>query len=534
MYRILIADPLHQSGIRLLEEANVEIHQLTQQERPELVHMIRDFDALIVRSMTKVDAALIASGERLRVVGRAGIGVDNVDVAAATKHGILVVNAPTANLVSAAEHTFALLLSLVRNITQADRSVKGGEWDRQKFLGTELQGKCLGIVGLGRIGRSVALRAKAFDMRIVAFDPYLDPAVAQKIDVQTMPLDELMRLADIVTLHTPLTDQTRNLVGREQIGQMKPGAFLINCGRGGLVDEAALLEGLEQGKIAGVGLDVFVEEPPQDLRLVRHSRVVATPHIGAQTKEAQERVATETARMVLSALSGSLAVTAVNLPFGDVGPPGQVYLSLAEQLGRLAGLVMGSSIQEVKVDLWGIEKGLRTPVAIAALKGALAAFLGEPISLINAEQMAEERGVELVISTHRRTRDYSHLMGVELRGESAKVTVAGALFGEKDPRVVRFEGKQLEFRPEGRLLVIRNRDVPGVVGRVGSILGDAGVNIAEIHLARNKGSGGSAAVLRLDQAPDQTVIERISTLPEIFSVQSLDLGTMGSPTERPK
>ena len=235
MYRILIADPLHESGIRLLEEAKVEIHQLAQQERPELVQMIRNFDALIVRSLTKVDAALIGGGKRLRVIGRAGIGVDNVDVAAATKQGILVVNAPTANLVSAAEHTFALLLSLVRNITQADLSVKSGEWDRKKFLGTELQAKCLGIVGLGRIGRSAAQRAKAFDMQIVAFDPYLDAAVAQKIDVQMMPLDELMHLADIVTLHTPLTDQTRNLVGREQIGRMKPGAFLINCGRGGLV-----------------------------------------------------------------------------------------------------------------------------------------------------------------------------------------------------------------------------------------------------------------------------------------------------------
>ena len=530
MYRVLIADPLHEAGIRLLKEAQVEIHQLTEQERPELVRMISEFDALIVRSMTKVDAALISGGERLRVVGRAGIGVDNVDVAEATKRGILVVNAPTANLVSATEHTFALLLSLVRNITDADQSVKSGEWNRKKFLGTELQGKCLGIVGLGRIGRSVALRAKAFDMQVVAFDPYLDPVVAQKMDVQIMPLDDLMGLADVVTLHTPLTDQTRNLVGRDQISLMKTGAFLINCGRGGLVDEAALLEGLELERIGGVGLDVFAEEPPQDLRLVRHARVVATPHIGAQTKEAQERVATETARMVLSALAGSLAVTAVNLPFGDVGSRGQVYLSLAEQLGKLASLVMGSSIQEVRVDLWGIEKGLRTPVAIAALKGAIAPFLGEAVSFVNAEQVAEERGVELVISTHRRTRDYSHLMGIELRGTSGKVTVAGTLFGEKDPRVVSFEGKQLEFRPEGQLLVIKNRDVPGVVGKVGSILGDEGVNIAEIHLARNSGNSGSAAVLRLDQAPDQTVIERISTLPEIFRAQSLDLGTMGSPT----
>jgi D-3-phosphoglycerate dehydrogenase len=508
--------------------------------------MVGDFDALIVRSMTKVDAALLSGGERLKVVGRAGIGVDNVDVETATKRGILVVNAPTANLISATEHTFALMLGLVRNITKADQSVRSGEWNRKRFLGRELQGKCLGIVGLGRIGRSVAIRAKAFDMQIIAFDPYLDPAVAQKMGIEITPLDELMGRADIVTLHTPLTDQTRNLVSRDQIARMKPGAFLINCGRGGLVDEAALLEALEKDILGGAGLDVFAEEPPRDLGLVRHPRVVATPHIGAQTKEAQERVATETVRMVLSALSGSLAVTAVNLPFGDVGSQGQVYLSLGEQLGKLASLVLGSSILEVRVDLWGIEESLRTPAELAALKGVLAAFLGEAVSFVNAQQMAEERGIDVVISTLQRTQDYSHLLGVEIGSTDRRVSVAGTLFGEQDPRVVRFEDYQLEFRPTGRLLVVKNADVPGVVGKVGSILGDASVNIAEINLARNRsdsgspsspgstGSGSSAAVLRLDQAPNQEVVERIRALPEVFSAQSLDLGSLESSDEVPK
>ena len=284
--------------------------------------------------------------------------------------------------------------------------------------------------------------------------------------------------------------------------------------------------------MGGVGLDVFSEEPPTNLRLVRHPKVIATPHIGAQTKEAQERVATETARMVLSALSGSLDVTAVNLPFGDVGSQGQVYLSLGEQLGKLASLVLGSSIQELRVDLWGIQENLRTPVAIAALRGALAPFLGEAVSFVNAEQIAEERGIEVVVSTHHRTQDYSQLIGVEIGTTSRRVSVAGTLFGEKDPRVVRFEDNQLEFRPSGRLLVIKSSDVPGVVGKIGFILGEGGVNIAEIHLARNRGSSastGSAAVLRLDQAPDQTVLERIRALPEVFSAQSLDLGPTVTP-----
>ncbi|HEX6203432.1 MAG TPA: hydroxyacid dehydrogenase, partial [Thermoanaerobaculia bacterium] len=313
-HRILIADPIDALGRRILEESGAEVHQVTDEERPRLGELIAGFDALVVRSMTKVTRELLAAADRLRVIGRAGIGVDNVDVAAATERGILVVNAPTANVLSATEHTFALLLALARKVPAADRSMKAETWDRKSFTGSELHGKTLGVIGFGRIGQGVARRARAFEMSVVAYDPFLDKAAARRLEVELLPLDELLARADAVTLHTPLTEQTKDLLDAGRIARMKPGALLVNAGRGGTVDEAALLAALDEGRLGGAALDVFAAEPPTDWALARHPAVVATPHIGAQTREAQERIATETSEMVLAALAGSLAVTAVNLP----------------------------------------------------------------------------------------------------------------------------------------------------------------------------------------------------------------------------
>jgi D-3-phosphoglycerate dehydrogenase len=312
MPKILISDSLDPSGLSLFQEAGVEVHQLTAEERPRLPEILAGYEALVVRSSTQVTADLMKAGKKLKVVGRAGIGVDNVDVAAATELGILVVNAPTANLISATEHTFALLLSLARRVPEADASTKAGGWDR-KLTGVELQGKTLGIIGFGRIGQRVADRARAFEMKVVAYDPFLD-ATARKLDVELLPLDDLLARADMITFHTPLTKESRNLLNRERIARMRKGALVVNCGRGGVIDEEALLEALESGHLGGAALDVFAEEPPKDLRLVRHKRVVATPHLGAQTAEAQERISIETAQMVLAALSGAPDVAAVNLP----------------------------------------------------------------------------------------------------------------------------------------------------------------------------------------------------------------------------
>jgi len=527
-HRILIADQLDPSGLEMLRKDGAEVHQLAKEERERLPEILADFDALVVRSATKVTADLLRAGKKLKVVGRAGIGVDNVDVAAATELGILVVNAPTANLTSATEHTFALLLSLARRIPLADASTKAGGWDR-KITGVELQGKTLGVVGFGRIGQKVADRARGFEMEIVAFDPFLDAAAARKMQVELLSLDDLLARADVVTLHTPFTPETRNLINRERLARMKPGALLVNCARGGIVDEEALLEALESGHLGGAALDVFAEEPPADLRLVQHPKVVATPHLGAQTHEAQERISRETAEMVLAALAGSMAVAAVNLPFRPAGGKAEPYLALGERLGALAGQLLGTAPQLLNVDLWGIEEAFRVPVTVAVLKGVLTTFLGEGVNYVNSERIAEQRGIEVVRSTHSAPGDYPHLVSVTLSGGGRTVEIDGTLFREREPRVVRLGGYPLEFRPEGRLLFLENADVPGVVGKIGTLLAGAQVNIADIHLARRP-QGGSGerealAVLRVDQVADDELVSRLAALPEVRSVRSVDLQT---------
>ena len=524
MYRILIADPLDESGLEIFRQAGVDLHLLAAEDKPRLEELLPDFDALIVRSGTTVTADVLRAGRRLKVVGRAGIGVDNVDVQTATELGILVVNAPTANLISATEHTFAVLLALARNVPAANASLKAGEWDRKKFLGLELDGRTLGVIGLGRIGQAVALRGRAFGMKLIAYDPFLDDAVARRHEIELLPIDEVIERADVVTLHVPLTDETRDILNAERIGRLKEGAIVVNCARGGVLDEEALLAGLESGHIGGAALDVLDTEPPADFRLVQHPRVVATPHIGAQTREAQERVATQTARMVLDALAGSLTVTAVNLPFSSAGKHGEPFLSLSEQLGCLASSLLGGSLSKIQVNLWGVDEDLRLGITVAAVKGALSPFLGDTVGLVNAERIAADRGIEVIRATHQRSEEYPHLIGVELTGEKGSIEVAGTVLAEADPRVVRFRGFRLEFRPSGKLLVLQNRDVPGVVGRVGTLLGDAQSNIAEIHLARETNDENAVAVIRLDEEPGGEVLEAIAALPEIRSVQLVDLG----------
>jgi len=537
MHRILIADQLDPTGIEILRASGAEIREIQKDERSRLAEILPDYDALVVRSATKVTAELLKAGKRLKVVGRAGIGVDNVDVAAATELGILVVNAPTANLMSATEHTFALLLALARRVPEADASVKAGEWNR-KLVGVELEHKTLGVVGFGRIGQRVAERARGFGMKVVAYDPFLDAAGARKLEVELLPLDELLRRSDVVTLHTPSTRETRGMINRERLALMKKDALLVNCARGGIVDEEALLEALDAGALGGAALDVFAEEPPTDLRLARHPNVVATPHLGAQTREAQERISIETAQMLLDALAGSLSIAAVNLPFRAAGGRIEPFLALGERLGRLAGLLLGSAPHKLQVEAWGIEEGLQVGVSVAALKGVLTPFLGEAINYVNAERIAQGRGIEIVRSTHSASGDYPHMLSVTLTGGGDRgdggdrsVEIVGTLFHETEPRVVRINGYQLEFRPEGKLLVLENQDMPGVVGRVGTLLADAKINIADIHLARRRpGSGADAgtqvamAVLRIDQDADDALLGRIAALAEMRSAQRVDLG----------
>jgi len=524
MDRILIADPLEESGLEILRAAGAEVQVLAEADRPRLAELLPGFDALVVRSATKVTRQLLQSAERLRVIGRAGIGVDNVDVEAATERGILVVNAPTANLMSATEHTVALMLSLARSVPAADASMKRGEWNRKRFVGVELQGKTLGIVGFGRIGQRVAARARAFEMKVVAFDPFFDASQAARHEVELLALDELLAVADVVTLHTPLTSETRNLIDASRLARMKPEAMLINCGRGGVIDEDALLAALDGGQLAGAALDVYEEEPTPRLALVEHAKVVATPHIGAQTKEAQERIAHETARMVLAALEGAMPAAAVNLPFAPGGRRAEPFLALAERLGRLAVSLLDSPLVQLEVELAGQEADLLPSLGVAALKGALTPALGDSVNYVNADRIAAGRGIRVVRSTHAESPDYPHLVRVRAGSTAGSAEVAGAIFGAGEPRVVGYQGYRLEFEPRGRLLLLESRDVPGAVGRIGTSLGEAGINIADIHLARQEATRQALSVLRIDGVATADVLARLRTLDAVKSVKAVDLG----------
>ncbi len=524
-HRILIADSLNQAGIDVLREAGAEVDLLDDETRPRLHEIIGTYDALVVRSATQVDDALLASASGLKVVARAGVGVDNIDIPAATRRGVLVINAPTSNLLSAMEHTFALMLAVARKVPPADAAMKHQTWDRKTFVGQELEGKTLGVIGFGKIGQGVATRAAAFGMRVIASDPFLNAEVARSHDVEALELAELLAEADVVTFHTPLTDQTRGMLNEKAIAGMKDGAVVINCGRGGVIDEPALLRALESGKLSGAGIDVWSKEPPETWSLADHPKVVATPHLGASTREAQERVATDTARDVLLALSGSLSVSALNLPFRPSGSRGEPFLLLAESLGGLASAVLGEGIDKVEIGLLGVEESLHVPVGVAALKGALTPHLGEAVNYVNAEQQATDRGIQLVRSTHSGSGEFSQLVSVTLHGSGREIHCAGTLFGEGDPRVVSFQGFQLEFRPKGRLLVVRNRDVPGVVGRLGTLIGEAGINIADIHLSRQRAGEGTPealAVLRLDADPGADLLAAVRALEEVLAAELVE------------
>ena len=524
MYRILVSDPLEKTGLAKLRESGHEVTELAAEDKDKLHEMIDGYDALVVRSGTQVTADLLKAGKTLKVVGRAGIGVDNVDTQAATELGILVVNAPTANLISATEHTFALMLALARNVAKADADIKSEQWNRKKFVGTELQNKKLGVIGFGRIGQAVARRARAFDMEILAYDPFLPDDVVRKAEAEPRTLDALMAEADVVTLHVPLTDETRGLLTGERLRLMKEGAMMVNCARGGVVDEDTLLELLDSGHLAGAGLDVFAKEPPVDWRLACHERVVSTPHLGAQTSEAQVRISTQTAKMVLDALDGSLAVTAVNLPFRPAGATGEPYLRLAEKLGRIASSLGSGTLKSVEVELQGLDASLHQPVTIAALKGALTRPMGSSVNYVNAETIAKERGLEVRRTITDVGDTYPNLMVVRLSCGEEEVEIRGALFHGHDARVVGFRGYQLEFRPKGNILVVRNHDVPGVVGEIGTRLGAAKVNIAEIHLARRPGTDRAVAVVRLDEGLDAEVLTGLRDLEAVDTAEVIDLG----------
>ncbi|HEX6941124.1 MAG TPA: phosphoglycerate dehydrogenase [Longimicrobiales bacterium] len=529
VYRILIADRISKEGLApLCGDSRFEVVERTGLNGEELARALVGFDAVIVRSATRITRESLAYVDRLKVIGRAGVGVDNIDIGAATEKGIAVLNAPSGNTISAAELTMALLLSLVRRIPAADRSMKAGEWDRKSFTGVELYGKTLGLVGAGRIGGAVAKRARAFGMRVVAYDPFLSEERARSLEIELAPLDEVLRRADVLSLHTPLTDATANLIDDGKLRLLKPGAYVVNAARGGVVDEEALVRAVREGRIAGIALDVYTEEPlPADHPLRRLGpEAVLTPHLGAATAEAQQNVAIEIVEAVRAALVDHDFSRAVNAPAigGDAMRRLRPLLDLAERLGTLAAALAPGAVETVEIRYAGEAEEVLRPLGSAVLIGVLADVVGRgAVNFVNALHLAESRGIDV-----RRVRsgprgDYAEYVEVRLSGGGKETCVAGALLAEGFPRVVRIDRFRVDIVPCGALVVLRNRDVPGVIGRVGMLLGGAGVNIAEYHQARLEAGGEALAAVSVDGRLDTELVEALRRIPEVSDVKQVEL-----------
>jgi D-3-phosphoglycerate dehydrogenase len=526
MFRILVADEILPEGLDVLRAApDAQVDDL-RLSRADLLARLGEYHALIVRSGTPVDRALIEAGRCLRVIGRAGLALDNVDLAAATEHGLMVMNTPQAYSVAAAEHTLALMLALCRRIPAADASVRRGEWARGEFLGTQLRGKTLGMVGLGRVGHLVAERALAFGMTVIVYDPYADDEEARRRGVTLATFDEVLTRADFLTLHAELTPETYRLLGAAEIARLKPGARIINCARGEFVDESALAEALRSGHVAGAALDVFAAEPPTLHPLAELPNVVLTPHLGASTHEAQRETSRDIAQQVLDALRGSDYRNVANLPF--ITGPGfaqtRPYLALAERIGALQQQLAGGVITSVEVEVKGADiAGLVKAVAVALLKGLLSHRLAEPVNYVNAPLLAAQHKLAIAQARGLETADYANLISCRVRWAGGQRVIAGTLFGGHDSRIVQLDAFRMDARPEGQVLVMYSRDVPGVIGIVGTLLYQYAVNIAEWRLGRDRPGGTALSFINLDSPVPPEGLVALRALPQVVDVHTVAL-----------
>ncbi|HEX8909265.1 MAG TPA: phosphoglycerate dehydrogenase [Anaeromyxobacteraceae bacterium] len=525
--RVLVSDDLSAEGVDLMKSAGLTVDVRVGLKPDELEEIVGDYDALAVRSATKVTSRLLERAGRLKVVGRAGVGVDNVDMEAATRRGVVVMNTPGGSSTTVAELTLAHMLALARHVAQATASVKSGKWEKKRFQGHELAGKTLGVVGIGNIGSVVVDRCLALKMRVVAYDPFISADAAAKLGVTQVPLDALWAQADVISLHVPLTEQTRNLVNAETLRRMKRGALLVNCARGGLVDERALAEALASGHLGGAALDVFEKEPPPaDHPLFALDGFICTPHLGASTEEAQTAVAVGIAEQLAAYLTRGEVKNAVNLPsvprevLDRVAP----YLALAEKLGSLAAQIAPSSIGEVRIELAGeLSRAPHRVLAAHVLKGLLREVLAQPVNEVSAPAIARERGLVLREDLNPEARDYVSELTVALRGAGGEAVVAGTVFGKRDLRVVRVNRFQLEAMPEGDIILCENDDAPGVVGHIGTVLGAAGVNIARIFLSRDSERRSAFSLINVDSAPAPEVLEKLRRLQHVRAVKQVRL-----------
>ncbi len=525
--KILISDNLSTQGIEVLRRyTDLQVDVRVGLPPAELKAVIGEYQGLIVRSETKVTADILQAADQLQVIGRAGTGVDNIDVPVATQRGIVVMNAAAGNSVTTAEHTISLLMSLARKIPQAHAKLKAGKWDKKSFMGVELAGKTLGVIGLGNIGKIVASRAVGLAMKVVAYDPFITREVALKAGIELGTLEDVFRQADFLTVHTPLTEETRGIVGEAAFAKMKPGVRIINCARGGLVDEDALYEAIRSGKVAGAALDVFVKEPvPTDHPLLTLDEVVVTPHLGASTNEAQDSVAVTIAEQVASYLTTGAVAGAVNVPavspeaLQHVAP----YLALAEKIGSFQSQFFHQPVREIQIAYRGqvAELDVR-PLTQAVLIGLLKSVSAR-ITPVNASLIAAERGLQVTESKALSSQDFTSLLEVIVRGEEGECRIAGTIFGAHDLRIAYINNYRIEAVPDGHLLVIHNDDQPGVVGRIGTYLGEHHVNIAQLYLSRNRPGEAAMSVYQVESALDSATLTGLTAVPHVLWVRQIRL-----------
>jgi D-3-phosphoglycerate dehydrogenase len=520
--RVLIADKLSPAAIDIFKARGVEADVKTGLTKDQLLEIIGDYDGLAVRSATKADKDVLAAAKKMKVIGRAGIGVDNVDIPAATAAGIVVMNTPFGNSITTAEHAIALMFALARQLPQADVSTQAGKWEKNRFMGVELYAKTLGLIGAGNIGSIVADRANGLKMKVIAYDPFLSPERAVEIGVEKVELDDLLARADFITLHTPLTDKTRNILGREALAKAKKGVLIINCARGGLIDEQALRDGLDSGAIGGAALDVFVEEPAKQNVLFGAPNFIATPHLGASTNEAQENVALQVAEQMSDYLLTGAVTNALNSPSvtADEAPKLKPFVALAEKLGALAGQMVDFGIKAIDIAYEGEVAGLNVkPLTATALGGLLRPMLAE-VNMVSAPAVAKERGITVSESRQENSPVYDSLMRITVTTQLGKRAFAGTLVAGA-ARVVEVKGMELDAGFMPAMLYVNNLDKPGFIGALGTLLAEAGVNIATFNLGRTTQGEDAICLVGVDQAPDDALLERVKTLAHVKEARAL-------------
>ena len=523
MPKILISDKMDPRAAEIFRERGVEVDEITGKTPEELKAIIGQYDGLAIRSSTKVTKEILEAATNLKVVGRAGIGVDNVDIPAASAKGVVVMNTPFGNSITTAEHAIALMFALARDLPEADKSTQAGKWEKNRFMGVEVTNKTLGLIGAGNIGSIVADRALGLKMKVVAFDPFLTPERAVEMGVEKVELDELLKRADFITLHTPLTDSTRNILSRENLAKTKKGVRIINCARGGLIDEAALKEGLDSGHIGGAALDVFVTEPAKESPLFNTPNFISTPHLGASTTEAQVNVAIQVAEQMADFLVNGGVTNALNMPSlsAEEAPKVKPYLALAEKLGSLVGQLAHDNLTKISIEVEGAAAELNLkPITGAVLAGLMRVY-SDTVNMVNAPYLAKERGLDVREVRHDREGDYHTLIRVSVQTSQGERSVAGTLFANSLPRLVEIFGIKVEADLSDRMLYVVNEDAPGFIGRLGTALGEAGVNIGTFHLGRRNAGGEAVLLLSVDQ-PVDGALEKVKALPGVKTVKALE------------